>query len=330
MDAQRRPNRIRRTLVALVAALAAVAALPQPAGASKLIDRNATDIRLAVDRSGTALVSYRVQGRVRHVLAWGAINARMPAGPQPQVRFKLDYSGGYGRSRRAVWKTFSNGCRAYDGPALPWLVHACKAADGSYWALQRWQVALPDLGFVPWLPAQAAWELHLSHWSGAIAVIEASTDWVYSGRFHEIFGRATYQGVPIYGFHTTRYGAPTDGYGRLLYLDTHGSAYGPGWRRENSFVTHKTTGAFCYGFFGFDPSTGGYAHPPGYPEHKLRPPGQGDRYRMTMEGPGVSPDVMWTGDGLPSWDPRNPALVQREQQMNAALDQLGDRLCRHH
>jgi hypothetical protein len=39
--------------------------------------------------------------------------------------------------------------------------------------------------------------------------------------------------------------------------------YGAGWKRENSFVPHNPTGAFCYGFYSFDPTKGGYRHPPG-------------------------------------------------------------------
>ena len=33
--------------------------------------------------------------------------------------------------------------------ALAWFVTACQAADGSYWALQSWQRALPDYGVTP-------------------------------------------------------------------------------------------------------------------------------------------------------------------------------------
>ena len=49
-------------------------------------------------------------------------------------------------------------------------------------------------------------------------------------------------------------------------------------------------------------------------------------------GPGVSPDVMWQGPGLHSYDPGNPDDVQLEQQGNQLLDQLaaGDRLCKQH
>ena len=44
-------------------------------------------------------------------------------------------------------------------------------------------------------------------------------------------------------------GHPLDAFGRNIFVDTLDSAYGPGWKRENSFLTHKPTGAFCYGFY---------------------------------------------------------------------------------
>ena len=56
-----------------------------------------------------------------------------------------------------------NACRPYDGPELQWLVTACKAPDGSYWAVQAWQRMLPNYGLAP-TPKQAVWELRLSHW----------------------------------------------------------------------------------------------------------------------------------------------------------------------
>jgi hypothetical protein len=317
-----------RRLVAVAAAGAAC--LPASAGASQLIDRNAHGVKLAVNGKGEALVTYRVGGRLRRVLAWGAVDARFPNGSVPQMRFRKDYSGGWGKYRQLYWRTFRNTCRAYDGPRLPYLVTACKAPDGSYWALQSWQTPLPDLGFSPWLPQQKAWELHLSHWTGPLARLEVWTDWVYAGRFHSLFGRLTYRGRPVYGYHTTRYGAPLDGYGRLLYLDTFNSVYGPGWRRENSFVAHNPTGVFCYGFYPFDPSRGGYAHPPG--QRSVRGPGNGSRYRITVEGPGVTPDVMWTGAGLHDYDPESEADVAFEERRNALLDSIVgvDRACRLH
>jgi hypothetical protein len=314
----------RNRLVVFVLVLGCFLGLAGPAAASQLIARNAANVRLAVDRHGTALITYNSGGKLTHLLAWGAVNARFRPvrNVVPQVKFKLDYSGGWGTYRRSVWKNFHNACRRYDGPALAWFVTACKAPNGSYWALQSWQTALPDLGFPPWLAPQKTWWLHLSHWTGPLAKLDVYSDWVYSGRWQELFGQYTYKGKGIRGFGTTRVGAPTDGYGRLLYLDTHNApAYGRGWLRENSFVSHGPPGIFCYGFWPFDPYVGGYAHPKGTP-HRKRGPGLGDMYRITVEGPGVTPDVMWQGSGLHPYDRTNPNDVAYEHQMNATLDSI--------
>src|SRR5207247_1338431 len=102
-------------------------------------------------------------------------------------------------------------------------------ADGRQRRVLAW-------GAVNALPPTA---LQRSHWSGPLAKLQVWSDWVYRGRFQQLFGRLTYRGRAVHGFGTTRYGAPTDHYGRLLYLDTYDSGYGSGWRRENSFVAHK-------------------------------------------------------------------------------------------
>jgi len=307
------------------AASVAALSLAGAARASQLIDRNATQVRLAVNSKGEALLTYRAHGRFQHVLAWGAINARHPTSGKPQVRFRKDYSG-----RGLYWRSFKGGCRRYDGPKLAFLVTACAAPDGSYWALQSWQTPLPDLGMTPWLPVQRAWELHLSHWSGPIVQLEAWTDWIYSGRYHDLFGRLTYDGQPVYGFTATRMGAPTDTYGRLIYLDTFNSRYGKGWKRENSFLAHNPTGIFCYGFYPFDP-TKGYPHPKGF-SSTPRGPGNGEQYRLTVSGPGVTPDVSITIPGLHDYDPGNAADVAYERQQNELLDSIVsvDKQCRHH
>jgi hypothetical protein len=304
--------------------------LAGPAAASQLIDRNASQVRLEVNRKGEALLTYYSRGALRHTLAWGAVDARQPTSGRRQVEFRKDYAGGWGKYHKIYWRTFKNACRPYDGPALAFLVTACDAPDGSYWALQSWQTPLPDLGMIPWLPVQRAWELHLSHWTGALAKLEAWTDWVYSGRFHDLFGRLTYDGQPVHGFRTTRMGAPLDGYGRLIYVDTFNSRYGKGWHRENSFVAHRPSGTFCYGFYKFNP-TKGYPHPHGYPS-TLRGPGNGEKYRLTVNGPGVTPDVTIVVPGLHNFDRTNPADVAYEAQQNTFLDSImgADKLCRQH
>jgi hypothetical protein len=160
-----------------------------------------------------------------------------------------------------------------------------------------------------------------------MATVEAYTDWHGRRHRHEVFGRVLYDGVPVHGFHTTRYGAPTDGYGRLVYLDTYGSRYGSGWRRENSFVVHNPGGTFCYRFYRHNPSRGGYQKPPYF--SGIRLPGNGSHYRLTVMGPGVTPDVEWDGNGLPPFSRRNGSLVAYQRSMSAVRARVlaGDRLC---
>jgi hypothetical protein len=294
---------VRRLLLAPIAVLLAAS----PASASQLIDRDATGVKLEVARDGRALLTYRAHGRSWRVRAWGAINARHPNPRIPQVRFRIRRDG----------KPVSNVCRRYSGPPLPWLVTACTAPDGSHWAVQRFRRRMPNLGYLPFSRETRAWALHLSHWRGPLANLEAWADWSWNGRFHHLFGRLTYRGRPVHGFRTTRTGARLDKYGRLVYVDTLASAYGRGWRRENSFVTHRPTGVFCYTF---------------RPRGDRRRAGHGRRYRLTIEGPGVTPDVVRYLDGLPNYNRRNPQHVRHEQAMNALQDQVaaGDRLCRKH
>jgi hypothetical protein len=310
-------------IAAAVALTATSLAFTGVASAAQFIDRNATGVRIQTNARGEALFTYRANGTSRHVLVWGAVNARVPAAGTQQVRFHVDYSGGW-KSRHTT--SFTGSCGRYDGPALPNLVAACKAPDGSYWAAQSWQRPLPDLGFAPWTPTLAQRWLEVSHWTGEVAQLETGSNWVYSGRFQALFGRYTYLRKPVFGFHTTNYGAPTDGFGRLIYLDTFNSVYGDGWRRENSFVPHNPTGAFCYGFYPFDPTKGGYIHPAGWTG--MRGPGTGEKYRITAGGPGVTPNVATIVAGLHPFDAANPDDVAWQAQQTAVLASYNDRLCR--
>jgi hypothetical protein len=269
---------------------------PATAGASELIDRDATGVRLAVDRSGKALLTYQAAGKLRRVLAWDAVNAIEPTTARRQLEFRLDYAGGWGAFKRDVWQDFENACAPYDGPALGWLVLGCKAPDGSYWAVQSWQRMLPNYGVAP-AAQQGAWELRLSHWTGALPMLEVKLDWSYR-RYDHLYGRFTYAGRPVHGFRTTTSGEPLDTFGRNLYVDTMDSAYGAGWRRENSFVTHRGTGSFCYGFYA----------------HGARPAGTGRRYRATIIGPGVTPDVVWHSRARGPYDSTSDAIANAEQR----------------
>jgi hypothetical protein len=235
-----------RRLGVLGALVLGTCVLTAEAGASQLIARDATAVRLEVDRKGVAHLTYLVGGKVRHVLAWGAVNAIHPDEKREQVEFRVDYSGGWASFGRPVWKGFRNVCTRVRVD-LPYLVVACRTPDGSYWALQRWQRALRNYG-MPSTGTRDDWELRLSHWTGPVPTLEVGLGWAYR-RFHSLFGRYTWRGRPIHGFASTPAGVPLDSFGRNLYVDTFNSAYGPGWHRENGFLSHVGTGGFCYGFY---------------------------------------------------------------------------------
>lgn len=306
------------TGVPVLAALA-LAAGAAPGSASELLqDPNVKLASLKVNGKGEALLTYRRgDGSVRRVLAWGALNARAPSEDVPQVRFRWDYAGGWGKYRNGkYWQGFKNGCRPYDGPPLPMLVAACKAPNGTYWSVQAWQRRLPLLGFDPWLPHHTNWELHVAHWSGELPVLEVHPNWTYGGKWQGVFGRYTYLGQPIFGFGANAKGVPKDKYGRNLYIDTLNSAYGPGWKRESGILTHKGTGTFCHSFVPQRPFVG-------YPSQEIRPPANGERYRFTVGGPGVLPVMQVEVPGLSDND------RSRDGEFNAAFDQVmaGDRIC---
>jgi hypothetical protein len=285
-------TKLQRSTLFLAVLLGAAAAFAAPAFASAIIGRNVSHPTLTIDRQGRAHVSYRVGGRKEVLAAWGAINARAPSRTRPQVAFQIRYGEGG-----------SGVCLPYDGPPLAWLVKACKAPDGSYWALQSWQRLKPNYG-----GTKGAWELHLSHWRGALAQLVIYQNWGV-GHVRHVFGRLTYRGRGVYGYSSTPHGSPLDSYGRNVYLDTFDSAYGKGWHRENSFLTHHrghTLGDFCYGFY----------------RHFGHPSGDGTKYRATVEGPGVTPDVMWEASDIGPYD----ATVQ--SQMEAMERSWGDPKCR--
>jgi hypothetical protein len=307
-----------RFLVVAAALVVGLSAATSPASASEQFGDLEVSFRsLKVNDRGTALVAYRTaKGAVRHIYVWGAINANAPDPDNPQVRFRYDYTGGLKKDGRQTWQTFADHCRPYDGPRLVWLVAACKAPDGSYWALQRWQRLLPMRGIAPFRPEQDAFELHISHWSGPLPVLEVSPNWTYGGRWQGLFGRLSYLGRPAFGYRTPS-SSQRDPYARFFYVDTFNSVFGPGWKHDAGKVAHSRNGAFCYSFVP-------QMTPAGYPKHELRPPGNGEHHRVTVMGPGVTPVLQWEGDGLGRYN------QQRDTTFNAIFDRLvgpDDKVC---
>src|SRR5947208_15915006 len=103
-----------RLAVVLAAAVAALAATGT-AGAAQLIDRDATGVKIAANAKGEGMLTYRAHGKLRRVLLWGALGAKVPTAGGKQEKFKLDYSGGWGKYHANYWKTFANTCGHYDG-----------------------------------------------------------------------------------------------------------------------------------------------------------------------------------------------------------------------
>jgi hypothetical protein len=117
-------------LIPVVAILVVSAALcSSPASASQILDRNITNVRLAVNAKGEALVTYtRANGQSHHVLAWGAVDAVAPDPNVAQQRFNLDYAGGWtstttgvtgAPSRTSVARTEARRLRTWSPRARP-------------------------------------------------------------------------------------------------------------------------------------------------------------------------------------------------------------------
>ena len=308
---------MQRSLLVLSCALA----LGLPASASGAIfgDLNVRNATLKVNGQGVALAEYTTEdGRRRHVLVWGAIDgiAHPTETGVAQARFRMDYSGGWkSRGNARYWKTFKNGCRPYDGPKLVLFVAACKAPDGSYWALQAWQRNLPMRGYEPWLSKQRGVELHVSHWSGELPVLQVFSHWTYDRSTQGIFGRLLYRGEPVYGTRTVS-ASKRDEWARNVSIDTFNSDYGPGWKHDTAIATHVRNGAFCYSFVAQAPPTS-------YPNPQPNGNGLGELHAVSAIGPGVTPIVQTVVPRLTVFDAEAQAAATR------TFDELlgGDPVC---
>jgi len=276
----------RGSLVGLCMLVGAVA--PIAAQASALVDRDARHVRLRVNRHGIALVQYSTaDGGNQHVLYWGGRNR--------SLGFSHDRSGG-AISGRSNWRRFRDACAPYDGPALFALVAACKAPDGSYWALQSWMYHIPNYG-----GTRGARELRLSHWTGPLADIWAKTDWSWRGRYHHVYGQLRYRGRPVLPGAVDSSGGVLDGRGRNIAIDSFNSDMGRGWRRVNMMLAGKPSGEFCLGMT-----------PKGtFTSHTGR--SRLGRYRASVAGPYVTPDLRILFDGPPAYDPAVDAIANAEQ-----------------
>jgi hypothetical protein len=280
-----------------------VAAISAPvSSASQMIAQNVARPTIKVGwlrGREVAVVSYRSGGSTKHALVWGAINARRYSRSIPQVKFRVNYAGGYGTSfGSGAWRRVPSQCRPDDAlkSRLALTVAACTMNSNpqEHWALQVWRRRLPDAGVRP-RPGGAAYELHVSHWTDPyMPVLWLKWGWANArGNVHydHLFGVMSDHGHRVFGHSSTSRGNPTDSYGRNIYVDAqnrvwiaHGAYRQPGgWVRFNGFLTHYPRGDFCASVY----KTMFGVYRPGY--------NRATWYRATAMGPGVTPIVRWSG-----------------------------------
>ena len=175
---------------------------PPGAGASTLIDRNATGVTLKVDATGqrarlvprAAASAARARlGRCQRArpdcrLAAGGLQARLlgrlgqrDAGRLEDVREHMRAI--HGPDARLARDRLHRAGRQPLGAAV-------LAADAAELRSRRRP------------PKQAVWELRLSHWTGELPVLTVNTNWAYR-KFDHLFGTFTYDGAPVHGFRST-------------------------------------------------------------------------------------------------------------------------------
>ena len=176
------------------------------------------------------------------------------------------------------------------------VVAACKAPDGSYWALQSWQRIQPLRG-LPRVQARAH-EVRAAPLALARAARRARglAELDLRGPLARRLRTPAVRGRAVRGYKTPNQAA-YDPYARFFYIDTLNSPAGSGWKRASAVVTRVPTGAFCLTFVPL-PAPPGYPGPPG----KIYPSAAGDRHRVTVMGPGVTPVLRWEGAALGRYD----------------------------
>jgi hypothetical protein len=277
----------RRPALPVALALAALAAAPA-ASASTLVARDASHVRLRVDRHGNALVEFRTRAGAGHVLYWGAVDASA-------LTFRHDSSGGF-MSHRADPRRFRNACRPYGGPPLLALVRGCTARDGSFWVLQSWSYHLKNYG-----GSRGPKELRLSHFTGELPVLWAKPDWSWRGRYHHLYGQLTYLGKPVLPRKVGPLGQVLDMRGRNVAVDSLDSDMGEGWHRVNAMLAGRPSGEFCLGFTPKGVFT------------RLTGRSRVNRYRVSVAGPFVAPDVRTYFSGPAPYDPLVDAIANAAQ-----------------
>ena len=205
-----------------------------------------------MNTKGEALLTYtRTSGVSRRVLAWGAINAPHADPGVPQVAFKCDYAGGWGKYRNAelladvpervpaVRRAGARLRRRRVQGARRELLGACRRGSG----VCRCSASRRGCR------SQTAYEFHVSHWSGRARDADGRRR---TGRTAAARGRA------VRPAHLRRQAGPRLRRRRRATRATATAATStstrttrptaPGWARESGILLHRGSGTFCYSF----------------------------------------------------------------------------------
>ena len=221
------------------------------ASASETATRNAGPTALVV--SGNAAM---IRWGGRSLVVSNAVDARPFSASIPQMHFQKIYEHPINGTCHRVY------------PKLWHLDKACLGDQGSIWATQRWQRLIPDYG-----GTSGVEELEISHYTTLPEF--ANVHWQSKYGLPVLCGELQFKGKGVYGVVFGARGVPLDSYGRLVAIDALDSDYGPGWRRVNSFLTHRPDGHWCYLFANHGSGSGRDA----------------TQYAITANGPGVTPVI---------------------------------------
>ena len=286
---------------------------PRRAGvgtAAQLVDRNATGVKIRRTRRARRSLTYR---------KGGARQARARLGRDQRDRAEGGRAPGRSSSsttRAAGASTTRCTGRLRLGRAASTTVRRCRTSSpparrptGRTGPRRAGRSRFPDLGFTPWLPELSAKWLEVSHWTGSSRSSRARTG--STRAVPELFGRITYKGQPVYGFGTTRFGAPTDGFGgsSTSTRTTRCTAQAGGARTRSSRTTRPASSVTASTLRPDEGRLQASARIDGEarPRQRRGVPPDGER-------PGVTPNIATIVDGAHPYDRRAADVARQERQ----------------
>ena len=158
-------------------------------------------------RSATAArqsCSYKLNGKWQHPLVWGAINARPPSRTVKQVELQDRLLRRLGHVPQADLEDDEEPLPAVRRPEAPVAGEGVQGAGRLLLGASELAADAPE-------PRHDAVEARARRSGSSTSPTGAAScpsstctlDWIYSQKFHHLFGKFTYKGVPVHGFKAT-------------------------------------------------------------------------------------------------------------------------------